>query len=396
MNNIKCPNCGKQVEISEAIKHQIQEDILAKAKTEYKEELEKNRKDIEEKAERRIKEELELKFKDSQNELSKARQQSRELRDQLLELTKQLRSLKQKDDERELEMQKKLTLEREKIQEDVVKIEKEKSSLEIAEIKKQLDDTKKALEGAQRKAAQKSQQLQGEVLELELEKLLRDAFPHDETQAVAKGVPGADIKHIVKSPKGIVCGTILWESKRTKEWSDKWLTKLKEDLRIQKANIPVIVSIVLPKEAKNGFGIKEGVWICSHELILAVALVLRKNLLDVGYQKAVMANRGEKADMLYNYVTSHEFQQQVERIVETYKEMKDQIIKERASFERSWKQREAQAERIIISAANIIGSMQGRVGLSMPQIKGLELFDSPTGIQQNLLEKRLNETPTNI
>ncbi|OGH19785.1 MAG: hypothetical protein A3D74_04950, partial [Candidatus Levybacteria bacterium RIFCSPHIGHO2_02_FULL_37_13] len=324
--------------------------------------------------EKKVKEELELKFKNSESELEEAKEQSRELREQLLEITKQLRLLKQKDDERELEMQKKLSLEREKIQEDVIKIEKEKSNLEIAEIKKQLDDTKKALEDAQRKSSQKSQQLQGEVLELELEKLLNDAFPHDEFIAVAKGISGADICQIVKSPKGIICGTILWESKRTKEWSDKWLTKLKEDLRAQKANIPIIVSIVLPKEASDGFGIKDGVWICSHQLVLPIATILRKNLLDVGYQKAVLANRGEKADMLYSYVTGHEFQQQVERIVEVYKEMKDQITRERAAFERSWKQREGQAERIIISAANIVGNMQGKVGASMPQIKGLDLL----------------------
>ncbi|MEK7534653.1 MAG: DUF2130 domain-containing protein [Patescibacteria group bacterium] len=389
MNKIVCPNCNNEIEISQAIEHKIQEEVLEKAQTKYKEELKKQKKEIEEKAERRIKDELELKFKDSQNELDETKEQSRELREQLLELTKQLRFLKQKDEERELEMQKKLTLEREKIQEEIVKVEKEKSSLEIAEIKKQLDDTKKALEDAQRKAAQKSQQLQGEVLELELEKMLSIAFPHDDTEPVAKGISGADIKHTVKSPKGTICGVILWESKRTKEWSDKWLTKLKEDLRTQKANIPIIVSVILPKEAKNGFGIKDGVWICSHQLVLPIATILRKNLLDVGYQKAISANRGEKADLLYSYATSHEFQQQVERIVETYKEIKDQITKERMVFEKSWKQRETQAERIILSIANIVGNMQGRVGASMPVIKGLELTDSSKSTQQNLLEGKL-------
>jgi len=387
MNKIICPNCGKEVEISQAISHRIQEEVFQKAEDKYKEELERKKKEIEEKAEKKIKEELELKFKDSQNALDETKEQNKLLREQLLEITKQLRFLKQKDEERELEMQKKLSLEREKIQEDIIKIEKERSSLEIAEVKKQLDDTKKALEEAQRKAAQKSQQLQGEVLELELEKMLRIAFPHDQTEAVAKGISGADVKHTVKSPKGTICGVILWESKRTKEWSDKWLAKLKEDLRTQKANIPIIVTVVLPKEARDGFGLKEGVWICSHQLILPIATILRKNLLDVGYQKAVSLNRGEKADMLYSYVTSHEFQQQVERIVEVYKEMKDQITKERVAFERSWKQREAQAERIILSAANIVGNMQGKVGSSMPVIKGLELTDSSRSAQQNLLEE---------
>lgn len=374
MNKIICPSCGKEVEISKAISHQIKESILTKVKTEHREELEKLKIEITQKAEKRAKEELELKFKDSQNELEEVREQSRLRKEELLKSAEQIRILERRDEERELEMRRRLNLEREKIQEEIVKVEKEKSGLEIAEIKKQLEDTKKALEDAQRKAAQKSQQLQGEVLELELERLLKEAFPHDSVESVAKGTSGADVVQIVKSPKGFACGSILWESKRTKEWSDKWLVKLKEDMRAQKANVPIIVSIVLPKEARDGFGIKEGVCICSPQLILPIATILRKNLLDVGYQKAVLANRGEKADMLYNYVTSHEFQQQVERIAEVYKEMKDQIIKERVSFERSWKQREAQAERIIISAANIVGNMQGKVGVSMPQIKGLDLL----------------------
>jgi hypothetical protein len=282
-------------------------------------------------------------------------------------------------------MIKKLSEEREKLKEEVGKTLKEKSDLEVAEIKKQLEDTKKALEDAQRKAAQKSQQMQGEVLELELENLLRSAFPQDEIEAVGKGVTGADIKHIVKSPKGYVCGTILWESKRTKEWSDKWLHKLKEDLRVEKAMFPVIVSMNLPKEGENGFGLKEGVWVCTPNLVIPLAIILRKNLLDLGYQKAISANRGEKADLLYSYVTSHEFQQQVENVVEVYQEMQTQIVKERAAFEKAWKQREAQAQRILISTSNMIGSMQGVVGASMPPIKGLDLLDEGDE-QQSLLE----------
>lgn len=389
MNKIVCPNCNREIEISQAIAHKIQEEVLEKAKVKYKEQLENQKKEITDKAEKRIKSELDLKFKDSQNALDESKEQNKLLREQLLEITKQLRFLKQKDDERELEMQKKLSFEREKIQEEIVKLEKEKSSLEIAEVKKQLDDTKKALEDAQRKAHQKSQQMQGEILELELEKILRDSFPHDETKPIAKGAPGADIKQIVKSPRGYICGIILWEIKRTKEWSDKWIKKLKNDVLLEKADFGIIASIELPEEAKNGFGQIDGIIVCSYSVVIPITMMLRKNLLDVGYQKAVSANRGEKADLLYNYVTSHEFQQQVERIVEAYKEMKDQIIKERMVFEKSWKQREAQAERIIMSAANIVGNMQGRVGASMPVIKGLELSDSSKSAQQNLLEEKV-------
>ncbi|HZE86663.1 MAG TPA: DUF2130 domain-containing protein [Methylomirabilota bacterium] len=384
MNTVVCPHCGKDVEISQAFKHQIEEDILREERSKHKEELEKFSEDIEKKAEKRIKEEVELTLKNSANELEEVRKKSDKLQNDLLDQMKAFRKLQDEQQQKEVEMEKKLLTERERIQEELSKSLKEKSDLENAELKKQLDDTKKALVEAQRKAEQKSQQLQGEVLELEMENLLRTAFPHDAIEPVGKGITGADIKHIVKSPKGFVCGTILWESKRTKEWSDKWLGKLKEDLRSEKALCAVIVSMVLPKEAENGFGIKEGVWICSYDLIVPVATSLRKNLLDVGYQKAISANKGGKADVLYNYITSHEFQQQVENVVESYREQLVQITKERAAFEKSWKQREAQAQRILVSTANIVGSMQGIVGASLPPIKGLDLLEE--GAEENLLD----------
>lgn len=385
MNTVTCKHCGKSFELSEALTHQMTEKVRLEQEKLHKVELEKTRLEAEEKSLKKVEAEFELKFKNSQNEADETAKKNKQLQEELLGSTKKIRSLEQKDTERELEMQKKLIIERDRISEEVSKNFREKSDMEIAEIKKQLDDTKKALEDAQRKAAQKSQQLQGEVLELELENILRLAFPHDEIMPVGKGVLGADVSHIVKSPKGYECGTILWEFKRTKDWSDLWIGKLKKDIRAGKALFGVIVSLNLPKEAGEGFGVKEGVWVCSPSLILPLATILRQNILDVGYQKAISANKGEKAGMLYSYVTSHEFQQQVENIVEAYKEILTQITKERAVFERSWKQREIQAQRILMSSANIVGSMQGIVGASMPPIKGLEIEEIEES-QQSLLE----------
>ena len=384
MNNVICPHCGKEVEINQAFKQQFEEDVLREERSKHKNELEKLTKEAEEKATKRIKEELDFKLKNSENELEETKKRNEQSQAQLLEMTKLIRELKDKDQSRELEMQKRLIADRETMQEELNKSLAEKYNLEQAELRKQLDDTKKALEDAQRKASQKSQQLQGEVLELELEQLLKAEFPNDEIEAVGKGVNGADIKQIVKSPKGFVCGTILWESKRTKEWSEKWIAKLKEDVRAEKAICAVIVSVALPKAAINGFGLHDGIWVCNYSLVLSLATVLRKNLLDVGYQKAVSANRGTKADMLYSYITSHEFQQQVENVVEVYQEMQLQISKERAAFEKIWKTREGQAQRILLSTANVIGSMQGIAGGAMPSIKGLEVGDEDE--QQSLLE----------
>lgn len=379
MNLVSCPHCKKQFEISEALTHQLKEEVTSSLEKKYEEKFNAAKQNAEELAFRKISEINELKLKNLENENREEKEKAKDLMKQVLELTKEIRDLNTKNEIRELEMEKKLQQEEIKIREEISKIEAEKSNLEIAEYKKQLEDTRKALEEANRKADQRSQQLQGEVLEIELEEVLRSSFPHDDIVAVGKGISGADIRHIVKSPKGFICGVILWEFKRTKDWSDKWIIKLKEDLRMEKANIPVIVSIEMPKEIPNGFGLKDGVWVCGHSLIFPLATLLRKSLLDVGYQKAISANRGEKADLLYNYVTSHEFQQQIENALEAYTEMKGQILKERAFSEKSWKQREAQAERILMSVANIVGSMQGRVGTSMPQIKGLDLPEIESG-----------------
>lgn len=387
MDTIICPSCGKQVTITLAIKHQVEEQIKKDLQEQHLKDIQKIKSEVEEKAFEKARESLEFKFKDAQNELEETKKRNNDLQNQLLEMSKSIRELKDQGDKRELENQKKLNEEIDRMRESVSKTEQEKSKLKELELQKQLDDMKKALVEAQRKGEQKSQQLQGEVLELELEQMLDKEFPHDEIIPVEKGVLGADIQHIVKSPRGFECGMILWEFKRTKDWSDKWIAKLKEDLRARKANIPVIVSIALPKEAQNGFGIIDGVFVCSHTLAIPIAILLRKNLLDVGYQKAITANKGSKAEHLYSYVTSHEFQQQVETIVETYRQMQEQITKERVAFEKSWKQREAQAQKIVLSTANIIGSMQGKVGASMPQIKGLEIDnDSLEFSQKPLIE----------
>jgi hypothetical protein len=255
----------------------------------------------------------------------------------------------------------------------------EEHRLKDLEKDKIISDLRNALDNARRKASQGSQQLQGEILELDIETTLKESFPTDEIEPVGKGVRGADIRQIVKSPKGFVCGVILWETKRTKAWSDAWVNKLKGDLRAEKANIPVIISLVLPDEAKEGFGLKDGVWIVGFNLILPIASILRRNLLDLGFQKAVSSHKSDKAGYLYEYITSHEFRQQVEAIVEVYKEMDDEIKKERAVFEKVWKRREGQMQRLITSTANVVGSIQGKVGSSALQIKGLELDELESG-----------------
>ncbi len=305
------------------------------------------------------------------------KQANKALREQLGELMKSLREEKKARAEVELVAQKKMAEEEAKIRDEVQKSADERQRLNLAAKEKTITDLQKALDDAQRKAAQGSQQLQGEIMELDLERALAEAWRDDDITPVPKGVNGADIAHTVRSPRGTDCGLMLWEIKRTKNWTDSWIPKLKEDVRNAKASVAIIVTEAMPKQLEEELGLFQGVWVCKPKLAIILGALLRKGLLDVGRQKALAENRGDKADALFSFVTSHEFIQQIENMVETYQEMTVQIHRERVAYEKSWSQREKQAQKLWLSTANIYGGMQGHIGqASMPRVKGLELLDS--------------------
>lgn len=376
-NPIKCPHCGKPVEITEALKHQIEDRVIASMDQKRKQDI----KDAIIKTEEKVKKELDdkraLEMTDLKKQLEEKTQKVDEFREQELELRKEKRKIEERAKEIELRAKRKIDEERKKIEEKVLKQEQEKHRHKNQEKEKIINDLKKSLEEAQRKAQIGSQQLQGEVLELDLEETLKAAFPDDVIEPVGKGVKGADIRQVVKSPtKRYVCGTILWETKRTKAWTDKWITKLKSDLRAEKANIPVIVTSVMPKEIKTGMGLKDGVWVTSFNLILPLAFLLRKNLLEITREKVTAKYKDKKADILYQYITGHEFSQQVESLVEVYQEMQIQVTKEKAAFEKIWKARQGQIERLLTSTAGVVGSIQGKLGQTALQVKGLDLLEA--------------------
>lgn len=369
LTSINCPHCGKPVEISKALeeelRHAIEEDVKNKSKEEFAK--------LEETIVAKAKEKFAVEAKSREEELVENRKQNKELREQLSELMKQLREEKTARENAEVTMQKKLLEEQEKIRMKAKEEDSEKHRLELKEKETQLESMRKTIEELQRKGSVGSQQLQGEVQELDLEQTLRNAFPQDVIEPIGKGVLGADIRQMVKSPMGMDCGTILWESKRTKAWSDAWISKLKVDLIHDKAHIPAIISDTLPDEAKSGMGFKEGVWIASHKLALPMAALLRKSLLDAAKQKKIAGAQSSKAEELYGFVTSHDFQHQMEAMIETYQEMQKEIQKERVSFERSWKLREMQVNKLLTGVAGLYGSMQGIAGAALAPIKSLEL-----------------------
>jgi len=362
-----CPHCKKIIEITDALTQELKDQMKDSLEHEYKKELEK----VKFESNKKLLEEIQLLKEEKekrQHELEVAQKAELNLRKEKNKLDEERRTF-------ELEKQRQLDKEREIIRQKTLEEAQEKFHLKEKELQQKLESTQRSLEDAQRKATQGSQQLQGEVQELDLEQLFHQAFPQDVIEPIGKGVLGADIRHIVKSPMGATCGTILWESKRTKQWDDKWLVKLKHDVLSDKAHIPAIISEIVPEEAKSGIGIKEGVWIAQQKLAIPLAALLRKSLLDVAREKKIKENQQTKAEDLYAFVTSHDFQHQVEAMIEIYMEMSSQIQKERVSYERSWKQREQQVNRLLSGVAGIYGSMQGIAGHALPVIKQIEFSD---------------------
>lgn len=362
---ITCPGCGQTFAITDALKKDLEREVLAGERERHEKELEEAKKSATDK--------LLLEMNLLKEETKKKEKQLEEARAAELALRKEKNKLDEDRKSFELDKQRQLDEEREKIRQKTLEEAGEKTRLKEKEKDMVIEQLKKALEDAQRKASQGSQQLQGEAQELDLEELFRREFPHDGIEPIGKGVLGADIRQVVKSPLGMACGTILWESKRTKQWSDSWTTKLKSDMLSDKANIPAIISEVLPEGAKRGIGLVDGVWVASPPLAIALAGLLRKSLLDVAKQKKIAENKQTKAEDLYSYVTSHDFQHQVEAMIEVYRDMQDQIQSERTSFERSWKRREQQVQKLLNGVAGMYGSMQGIAGAALPTIKTLEL-----------------------
>lgn len=244
--------------------------------------------------------------------------------------------------------------------------------LKVSEKEQTIASMQKKIEELKLKAEQGSQQLQGEVQELELESLLRTKFPHDTIEPVPKGEHGGDALHRVNSPLGQSYGTILWESKRTKNWSDGWLAKLRDDQRTAKAEIAVIISQVLPKGIET-FGLVEGVWVALPQAALPVAMALRYTIIEIAAARQISDGQQTKAEMLYSYLTGARFRQRVQAIVEAFSNMKEDLDKERKVITKQWAKRDEQIERVMLATVGMYGDMQGIAGKTIQEIDGLEL-----------------------
>ncbi|MBI2611205.1 DUF2130 domain-containing protein [Candidatus Gottesmanbacteria bacterium] len=363
---IRCKHCGKEIEITEALLHEVREEILSEVNRKHQKDIE----NISLKLKREIEEKQGLELTDLKKQLAEQEEKLESFRREELKLREEKRKLEEKEKELALEVERKIDEERKKIEQKILKEEEEKHRFKDKEKEKVIEDLQKALEEAQRKATQTSQQLQGEVLELDLEGELKQAFLHDEIIPIEKGERGGDILQKVKNSFGKTAGGILWETKRAK-WSPSWLSKLREDTRKAGATIAVLVSEMLPETIKT-FGFIDGVVVTNYSCALGLASILRRGILQVAVAKSTAQNKDQKLEDLYRYLQSDSFRHRFEAYVEGIVSMQQDLETEKRSTQRLWKKREIQIQKTLENIANMYGELQGIMGKSLPEIKLLD------------------------
>ncbi len=291
---ITCPHCKTPISLDDALTTQISSSVEESLRKEYQTKISTIQKETETKLKHDLIEENRKALTDLEEQLKEEKKRRAASEEQELLLRKKERELVERSEKMELEIERKMEGERKKIQEATEVKLLEASRQKELEKDKVISDLKRSLEDAQRKANQGSQQTQGEVRELELETTLRELFRDDLIEPVGKGVNGADVRQVVRSSRGTVCGTILWESKQTKTWSEGWLLKLKTDLRAENADIPILVTSVYNDPKWSGQTHKDGVWICSPQNYITLALALRKSLIDSARERAMAKIEAEK------------------------------------------------------------------------------------------------------
>lgn len=359
-NTVKCPYCHKEFEPTEALTHQIEEQVLASLETKHKTDLEEVKRKAEEEVTAKIGKDLEYE-----------KQRSKKLTSQIDELLGEVRKLREKDEDREIEMKKKLMEAEKKIKDEARQKVEDEHKLKDLENDKKMQDVLRANEELRKKLEQGSQQTQGETLELELESKLKAEFPMDTITEVKKGQRGADVTQEVVDKLGRNCGIILWESKNA-EWSNSWISKLKEDQRQAKADLAVLVSVNLP-EGIESFSYRDGVWVVGWKHFLPLSWALRFNLVSLYHERQSSEGKDEKMNILYKYLIGPEFKNRVGGIVEAFTNLQEELEKEKRYFNVKWAKQEKEIRKVIDHTHGMYGDLKGVIGKSLPDIKALEL-----------------------
>lgn len=403
---IKCPNCGQEFDIEEALSDKLEahfkkeyerklSEQVAKLQGEKeklkkeKEELEKQKEEQEtllhnelkirlekekEKITRSTFEEFEEKLKALEEENEKRKSENKRLKQKEIELLKKEQKIIEQEEEMQFQFEKKMLEGQKEIEEKARAKERENFELEKIKLLKQIEDNKKLAEEMKRKAEQGSMQLQGEVQELAIEDLLKNTYPFDKIREVPKGVKGADCIQTVINAAQQECGKIVYESKRTKNFSNSWIDKLKQDQLTCKADVAVLVSQTLPNDMER-FAERDGIWICGFHELKSLSFVLREMLIKTHSVKVSQENKGDKMELLYTYLTSSEFVQNIKRIIENYDAMAEQLNAEKKAMHKIWAEREKQIWVVQENISALFGSIKGIAGKELNASHVLELPD---------------------
>ncbi|MEA1052491.1 DUF2130 domain-containing protein [Lamprobacter modestohalophilus] len=358
-------------EASKRQAEQIRTELEASLREEQTAQLAKDKAAMEAK----LREQSALELAQLQADLNAQREKVRVAEAAELALRQEKSKLEERAQQLDLEIARKVDAEKQKLEFHLRETFAKAQDLKFKEKEKQISDLREALDDAKRRSELGSQELQGEVLELDIQAELERQFPADQIAPVPKGMRGADIIHQVSNDRFQVCGTIVWESKNTKGWQVAWIDKLKQDQRHVGASQAVIVSVALPPEIQ-GFGRIDGVWVCGLKFWPALAVALREQLIQVSQAQAALAGKGAKMELLYEYLSGNEFRQRVEAIVEGFEAMQLQVQRERRAMEKQWSEREKQLQRVLSSTAGMYGSLQGIVGSAIAAIPTLEVDSS--------------------
>ncbi len=409
--SIVCPNCQTQFEPTDAIREEVQKELRIKAAdwqkrkdeefkqkeslllkqlqekdTEIEKRLTEEKKKLQNELQQSIRKSVSADFENQLKMLEQSNTDNefklKTARQKELEFLQKEQKLKDRETELELELQRKLLKERQQLSDQIRQEEAAKISLKetefqmrVAEYEKKMKDQEKLIDEMKRKAEQGSMQLQGEVQELMLEDILRNGFPFDKIVPVGKGVRGADCMQVICNPFGHECGKIIYESKRTSNFSNDWIDKLKADMRSQGADIAVIVTQTMPKDMER-FGEKDGIYVCNFAEVRSLSTVLRTSILKVFALTKNQENKGDKMHLLYDYLTSNEFAEQWKAIREGFMSMRLSIQRERDAMEKLWKAREKQLEKVLLNAAHIRGSIEGIAGADAVNLDLIEDNDN--------------------
>ncbi|MDG1004157.1 MAG: DUF2130 domain-containing protein [Emcibacteraceae bacterium] len=408
--SINCPHCSQEYPLAEGISHQaiekftrnmemtinaqrdaiekeLIETVLSEAKDNHEEELSELSKALEEKdleairLQKQVELEKDKAIKGLSNEmeiLEVELEDKKSLIDSLqkneINLRKKARELKEREESLEFSAQRRIDEQVDEIKSSMV----EKYSLKETEWKKKLQDLEKSTEELERKISQGSQQLQGEVQEIELESLLNQKFPIDQIDEIKKGARGADVLQSVKTMNGATAGKILWESKRTERWSSAWISKLKDDLQEANAEIPVLVTTEFPRGVESVCTQYEGVWITKPKYANSLAEALRLVLIESHRNKISSIGKNEKIEALYDYVCSTQFAQKVRAIVDSYVAMNTDLESEKRAMQKIWKKRQGQIERIATGITGMCGELEGLSTAELPELKSISTLEKIT------------------